>query len=199
MPPSASRCFTTRSESVAMVSLKMSEPCVERTPATSQRSLMGTGRPASLPRSWAGNSINRSACSRARPKQSVTSALTGALTAAMRFSRASRHSSGETAPMRRRSVTSTAVRRVRSVMGGMIGEVCRGDKHVCRNLWSQPGSHQGSHPRAATAARPDMTAPWAVPKCRGDVASPAKTRRPSHSAPESALRVLGVTPTVLKL
>ncbi len=34
-----------------MLSLKIGEPCVERTPATSVRSLIGTGRPASRPRS----------------------------------------------------------------------------------------------------------------------------------------------------
>ena len=62
-----------------MWSLKIGDPCVERTPATSFRSLIGIGMPASAPRSATGSFISRSAWARARSKQSVGSALTGAV------------------------------------------------------------------------------------------------------------------------
>ena len=49
---------------------------VVRTPATSVRSLIGTGRPPSSPRSPGGRASSRSAWSRARSKHNVGSALT---------------------------------------------------------------------------------------------------------------------------
>ena len=58
MPPLFSRWVTRRFEDGAIRSLKIGEPCVERTPATSVRSLIGTGRPARIPRSATGFAIN---------------------------------------------------------------------------------------------------------------------------------------------
>ena len=54
MPPCPSRWVTRMSEVSGIRSLKIGEPCVERTPATSVRSLMGSGRPARMPRSAIG-------------------------------------------------------------------------------------------------------------------------------------------------
>ena len=48
------------------------------------------------------------------------------------------------------------------------------------------------------AVRPERKAPWAVPEYTGSAASPAKTRRPSQSAPASARRVSGEVPVAWK-
>ncbi|MFK4509017.1 hypothetical protein ABIF81_004195 [Bradyrhizobium daqingense] len=47
-----------RSDFAGMLSLKIGEPWVFSTPATSVRSLIGTGRPASRPRAPAGFCIS---------------------------------------------------------------------------------------------------------------------------------------------
>ena len=110
---------------------KMGEPCVERTPATSVRSLIGTGRPASTPRSSIGLAISCRACSRARSKQRVGSALTMPSTAAMRVSSASRQSSGEIDPALRPSTICVAVMRIRSDMRNSLFQ--RRIESVCRH------------------------------------------------------------------
>ena len=103
-----------RSDFAGMLSLKIGEPCVFRTPATSVRSLIGNGRPASSPRAPAGFCISAFALSRARSKHSVGSALTLPSTSLMRFSTTSSSSSGETSPERSLSTTVQAVSRIRS-------------------------------------------------------------------------------------
>ena len=100
---------------VAMLSLKIGEPCVVSTPATSVRSLIGTGSPASRPRSPTGFFISWSAWLRARSKQSVGSALTWPSTSAIRASRASSRSCGVMSPCRNRSTMSQAVARTSSL------------------------------------------------------------------------------------
>ena len=63
------------SDCLAIVSLKIGDPCVVFTPATSLRSLIGTGSPPSRPRSPDGFCISALAFSRARSKQRIGSAL----------------------------------------------------------------------------------------------------------------------------
>ncbi|MGY3561137.1 hypothetical protein ACVWXP_004406 [Bradyrhizobium sp. USDA 4463] len=103
-----------RSDVAETLSLKIGEPCVFSTPATSVRSLIGTGRPASNPRAPAGFRISALALSRARSKHSVGSALTLPSTSVTRFSTTSNSSSGETSPERKMSTTVQAVSRIRS-------------------------------------------------------------------------------------
>jgi hypothetical protein len=70
---------------------------------------MGTGSPASNPRSAKGLLINCLACALARLKHRVGKALIAGLTAAMRASSTSSNSKGETAPLFSFETTSTAV------------------------------------------------------------------------------------------
>ncbi|MFK4646447.1 hypothetical protein ABIF96_005021 [Bradyrhizobium ottawaense] len=103
-----------RSDLAGILSLKIGEPCVFSTPATSVRSLIGTGRPASSPRAPAGFRIKALALSRARWKHRIGSAFTLPSTSLMRFSTTSSSSSGETSPDRSLSTTAQAVSRIRS-------------------------------------------------------------------------------------
>ncbi|MCS3690115.1 hypothetical protein ABIF07_002860 [Bradyrhizobium elkanii] len=89
--------------------MKIGEPCVVSTPATAVRSLIGTGRPASRPRSLTGFCIRALAWVRARSKQSVGSAFTLPSTSAMRVSSTSSRSSGVTSPAFSFSTTAHAV------------------------------------------------------------------------------------------
>ncbi len=101
-----------RSDFAGMLSLKIGEPCVFNTPATSVRSLIGTGRPASSPRAPAGFCISAFALVLARSKHSIGSALTLPSTSLMRFSSTSSSSSGETSPDRSLSTIAHAVSRI---------------------------------------------------------------------------------------
>ena len=102
------------SDVAGMLSLKIGEPWVFSTPATSVRSLIGSGRPASNPRAPAGFRISTLRLSPARSKHSVGSALTLPSTSLMRFSSTSSSSSGETSPDRSLSTTAQAVSRINS-------------------------------------------------------------------------------------
>ncbi len=116
--PDASRCSTSRFDFAGTLSAWIGEPKVVRTPATSTRSLIGTGSPASTPRASTGRRMRSSAAARARSKHSVGSAFTAGSTAAMRASSASSRSCGRISSRRSRRTTSVASMAMRSSLLG---------------------------------------------------------------------------------
>jgi hypothetical protein len=121
--------------------------------------LIATGNPASGPRSAIGRPISAFAADRARSKHTVGKALTAPSTRAIRASKASRHSSGDTSPAARWRTTCNAVRGIRSWSIGILAPACptaASLPNIGRKARPQgdylPGGQLDEVPHAAAAA-----------------------------------------------
>ncbi len=152
MAPAARRVATMASSLTGRLSRKISEPNVVGRPATSNISLMPSGRPCSGPRLSPAMTLVSAAraSSSMRPKSKATSALTAGFTASTRAMQLSASSTGESLRREMSWRASMAVKSAGVVNGSLLQEA--GPRSCCNTralptiVASRLGSPQASPP-----------------------------------------------------